>query len=79
MHLKQSQRNNAASFQGANLSANVFAQNWLDLDAERGPSSFDQRHQVTASFHRPASAPRRRARGQVARHDVQNWAIARAS
>jgi hypothetical protein len=41
---------NAASFQGANLNGTVFAQNWLDLDAEWGPSSFDQRHQVTASF-----------------------------
>ena len=41
---------NAASFQGANLSGTVFAQNWLDLDAEWGPSSFDQRHQITASF-----------------------------
>ena len=26
------------------------AQDWLDLDAERGPSSFDQRHLVTAQF-----------------------------
>jgi hypothetical protein len=26
----------------------AIAQNWLDLDAERGPSSFDQRHQFTA-------------------------------
>ena len=25
----------------------MIAQNWLDLSAERGPSSFDQRHQVT--------------------------------
>jgi len=41
---------NAASFQGANLAGTVFAQNWLDLDAEWGPSAFDQRHQVTASF-----------------------------
>jgi hypothetical protein len=41
---------NAASFQGANLGGSAFAQNWLDLDAEWGPSSFDQRHQVTASF-----------------------------
>jgi hypothetical protein len=40
----------AASFQGANLAGAAFAQNWLDLDAEWGPSSFDQRHQVTASF-----------------------------
>ena len=40
----------AASFQGANLSGAAFAQNWLDLDAEWGPSSFDQRHQITASF-----------------------------
>jgi hypothetical protein len=41
---------NAASFQAANLSGTVFAQNWLDLDAEWGPSSFDQRHNITASF-----------------------------
>ena len=41
---------NAASFQGANLGGTAFAQNWLDLDAEWGPSSFDQRHQVTAQF-----------------------------
>ena len=27
--------------------ASVIAQNWLDLNGERGPSSFDQRHQVT--------------------------------
>jgi hypothetical protein len=40
----------AASFQGANLNGMAFAQNWLDLDAEWGPSAFDQRHQVTASF-----------------------------
>lgn len=40
----------AASFQGANLSGTAFAQNWLDLDSEWGPSSFDQRHQVTAQF-----------------------------
>jgi hypothetical protein len=39
---------NAASFQGANLSGTAFAQNWLDLDAEWGPSSFDQRHNVVA-------------------------------
>jgi hypothetical protein len=41
---------NAASFQGANLAGTAFAQNWLDLDAEWGPSAFDQRHQITASF-----------------------------
>jgi Carboxypeptidase regulatory-like domain len=40
----------AASFQGANLSGLAFAQNWLDLDAEWGPSAFDQRHNVTAQF-----------------------------
>jgi trimeric autotransporter adhesin len=39
----------AASFQGANLSGTAFAQNWLDLDAEWGPSNFDQRHQINAS------------------------------
>ena len=39
---------NAAAFSGASLAGFAIAQNWLDLDAERGPSSFDQRHQFTA-------------------------------
>ena len=38
----------AAAFTTANLDGSVMAQNWLDLDAERGPSSFDQRHLLTA-------------------------------
>jgi trimeric autotransporter adhesin len=38
----------AAAFTTANLDGSVIAQNWLDLDAERGPSSFDQRHLLTA-------------------------------
>jgi hypothetical protein len=40
----------AASYASANLNSAVFAQNWLDLEAERGPSSFDQRHLVTVQF-----------------------------
>lgn len=40
----------AASYQGANLSGTAFAQDWLDLDAEYAPSSFDQRHLVTVQF-----------------------------
>ena len=40
----------AASYSGANLSATVFAQNWLDLEAERGPSNFDQRHLLSMQF-----------------------------
>jgi len=39
---------NATAFGGASLAGFAIAQNWLDLDAERGPSSFDQRHQFTA-------------------------------
>jgi hypothetical protein len=41
---------NAAAFSGANLSGATIAQDWLNLDAERGPSAFDQRHLVTAQF-----------------------------
>jgi hypothetical protein len=41
---------NAAAFSGANLTGAAIAQDWLDLDAERGPSAFDQRHLVTAQF-----------------------------
>ena len=40
----------AASYAGANLSGTAFAQNWLDLEAEHGPSSFDQRHLLTLQF-----------------------------
>jgi hypothetical protein len=47
---------NAAGFSGvgsiggAGVNGLSIAQNWLDLDAERGPSSFDQRHQLTAQL-----------------------------
>ncbi len=40
----------AAAFLGASLNGSAIAQDWLDLDAERAPSNFDQRHQVTAQF-----------------------------
>jgi outer membrane receptor protein involved in Fe transport len=40
----------AGSYAGANLNGTVFAQNWLDLEAERAPSNFDQRHQLTVQF-----------------------------
>jgi hypothetical protein len=38
----------AAAFTTADLNGGVIAQNWLDLDAERARSSFDQRHLLTA-------------------------------
>ena len=38
----------AAAFTGASLNGAAIAQNWLDLDAERAPSNFDQRHVLTA-------------------------------
>ena len=38
----------AAAFTTADLNGGVVAQNWLDLEAERAPSSFDQRHLLTA-------------------------------
>jgi hypothetical protein len=41
---------NAGSYAGANLSGTAFAQDWLDLDAEHGPSAFDQRHLMTVQF-----------------------------
>jgi hypothetical protein len=42
----------AATFSNTGItpSSLAIAQNWLDLDAERGPSSFDQRHLVTAQI-----------------------------
>ena len=39
---------NAAAFTTADLNGGVIAQNWLDLDAERAPSAFDERHLLTA-------------------------------
>lgn len=41
---------NAAAFAGASLDGIALAQNWLDLEAEYAPSSFDQRHQIVAQF-----------------------------
>jgi hypothetical protein len=38
----------ATAFGGASLSGSAIAQNWQNLDAERGPSTFDQRHAVSA-------------------------------
>ena len=38
----------AAAFGGATLDGTALAQDWLDLAAEYGPSSFDQRHLLTA-------------------------------
>jgi outer membrane receptor protein involved in Fe transport len=37
---------NAAAFGGASLDGVALAQDWLDLEAEYAPSSFDQRHQL---------------------------------
>src|SRR5207253_3011944 len=38
----------AGAFTGVNLNGSAIAQDWLNLDAEWGPSNFDQRHLVTA-------------------------------
>jgi hypothetical protein len=38
----------AAAFTGASVNGSAVAQDWLDLGAERAPSSFDQRHLVNA-------------------------------
>ena len=43
-----------AALGGRGQVASVIAQNWLDLSAERGPSSFDQRHQVTLQTQYPS-------------------------
>ncbi len=39
-----------AALGGRNQGTPVVAQNWLDLDAERGLSTFDQRHQLTTQI-----------------------------
>ena len=40
----------AAAFSGAALTGASIAQDWLNPEAEYGPSAFDQRHLVTAQF-----------------------------
>jgi hypothetical protein len=40
----------AAAMAGASMSGATIAQDWQDVDAERAPSSFDQRHVMTAQF-----------------------------
>ena len=39
---------NAGAFTGVNMSGSAIAQDWRHLDAEWGPSNFDERHLVTA-------------------------------
>ena len=48
--LSKSTDDAAAAFTGAGLNGSAIAQDWLNLDAERAPSNFDQRHLVTATF-----------------------------
>src|SRR5262249_59079450 len=40
----------AGAFTGVRLDGSAVAQDWRNLDAELGPSNFDQRHLVTAQF-----------------------------
>ena len=40
----------AGAFTGVNMNGSAIAQDWQHLDAEWGPSSFDQRHLLTAQF-----------------------------
>jgi carboxypeptidase family protein len=48
--LSKSTDDAAAAFSGASLNGASIAQDWRNLDAELGPSSFDQRHLFTAQF-----------------------------
>jgi hypothetical protein len=48
--LSKASDNAPAAFAGASLSGAFIAQDWQHLDAERGPSSFDQRHALTAQL-----------------------------
>jgi hypothetical protein len=41
---------NATAFIGASMGGQAIAQDWRNLDAEWGPSNFDQRHLVNAGF-----------------------------
>jgi len=47
--LSKSTDDAAAAFTGASVSGAAIAQDWLNLEAERAPSNFDQRHAMTAS------------------------------
>jgi hypothetical protein len=40
---------NATAFSGVSLSGSAIAQDWTNVDAERAPSAFDQRHLLTVS------------------------------
>src|SRR5262249_24113182 len=40
----------AGAFTGVRLEGSAIAQDWQHLDAEEGPSNFDQRHLLTAQF-----------------------------
>src|SRR5262249_38678142 len=47
--LSKSTDDAAAAVPGASRTGSAIARDWLNLEAERAPSNFDQRHLVTAS------------------------------
>src|SRR5262249_22934739 len=49
-HALSKATDNAGAFTGVRLDGSAIAQDWQHLDAEQGPSNFDQRHLVTAQF-----------------------------
>ena len=55
------------------LTGAPIAQNWLDLDAELGPSQFDQRHLLQARFDYTTAAGRRRASGGITDLIWRDW------
>lgn len=69
---------NSSTFGGA---GNTVAQNWLDLSAERGLSSFDVRHQFTTNFvwTSPVAGPRNHiAADSLTGRLLKDWQISGA-
>ncbi len=62
------------TFTGPRLDGAATAQDWLDLDAEHGPSSFDQRHLVTMEFQYSLGGRTGRWDGIIS-HMLNGWTI----
>ena len=68
----------AATFNNTGITPTslAIAQNWRDLGAERGPSSFDQRHLVTGQIQCSTGQGRRHAARWVRGSLFKDWTIA---
>lgn len=65
----------AAAFTGAALAGAAIAQDWTNLSAERGPSNFDHRHQLTVEVQYATAFEREALTNRTIRALVNDWTV----